>query len=225
MKILLLEDDFKLSSEIQVFLTDKQYACDMVYDGNLFMKQAQIGDYDLFILDINVPGMNGFEVCASIRQTDTDTPILMLTAFSEIEDKVNAFNRGADDYLVKPFHFDELYMRIQSLLRRKAKLQTAADIISVEDLTINVSDMSVSRSGVEITLSPKEYQLLLILAQASGKPVSKQTISEQVWNINFETGTNTIEVYINFLRKKIDKDFPVKLIQTRSGFGYYLKAE
>jgi len=225
MKILLLEDDFKLSSEIKLFLKDKHFECDAVYDGNLFLKQFTSGGYGLFILDINVPGVNGLEVCAMVRNTDKSTPIIMLTAFGQIEDKIEAFNNGADDYLVKPFHFDELFIRINSLMRRNLNPQQSDEIIRIEDLEINVSEMKVFRANSEISLTPKEYQLLLLLAKAKGKPVSKPTISDSVWDLNFETGTNTIEVYINFLRKKIDKNFDVKLIHTRPGFGYYLKAE
>jgi len=225
MKILLLEDDFKLSSEIKVFLQEKHFDCDAVYDGNLFIKQFTNAAYDLFILDINVPGVNGLKVCSLVRQSDKATPIIMLTAFGQIEDKVEAFNNGADDYLVKPFHFDELYIRINSLMRRNQNPQQSDEIITVEDLQINVSELKVTRDGTEIYLTPKEYQLLLLLAKAKGKPVSKQSISDIVWDLNFETGTNTIEVYINFLRKKVDKNFDVKLIHTRPGFGYYLKAE
>jgi DNA-binding response OmpR family regulator len=225
MKILLLEDDFKLSSEIRIYLSGRQMDCDVVYDGNLFLKQYTLEAYDLYILDINVPGMSGVEVCSFIRKSDKTTPILMLTAFGDVADKVSAFGRGADDYLVKPFHFEELWVRVQSLLRRQMKPQLNDEVIVVEDLVINVTERKVTRGSKEIMLSPKEYQLLLILAQANGRPVPKQTISEKVWDINFETGTNTIEVYINFIRKKIDKDFDVKLIHTRPGFGYYLKAE
>ena len=225
MKILLLEDDFKLSSEIKVFLKDKNFECDAVYDGNLFLKQFAASAYDLFILDINVPGINGLEVCATIRNTDKLTPIIMLTAFGQIEDKVEAFTNGADDYLVKPFHFDELFVRISSLMRRNHKPQQGDELIQVEDLQINVSEMKVTRGNSEINLTPKEYQLLLLLAKAKGKPVSKSVISDMVWDLNFETGTNTIEVYINFLRKKIDRNFEIKLIHTRPGFGYYIKGE
>jgi DNA-binding response OmpR family regulator len=225
MRVLLLEDDFKLATEIKVFLNDKNIDCDIVYDGSLFLKQFQTTQYNIFILDINVPGINGLKVCSTIRMSDKQTPILMLTAFGQIEDKVDAFNRGADDYLVKPFHFDELFIRIQSLTRRENKPLNDDEIIKIENLEINISEMKVCRNDTEIILSPKEYQLLVLLAKAKGRPVSKQTISEQVWDINFETGTNTIEVYINFLRKKVDKEFSPKLIHTRPGFGYYVKAE
>jgi len=225
MHVLLLEDDFKLATEVKVFLNDKNIECDVVYDGSLFLKQYNTAQYNIYILDINVPGVNGLEVCSTIRTTDKQTPILMLTAFGQIEDKVDAFNRGADDYLVKPFHFDELFVRIQSLTRRESKPFSVDEILRIENLEINTSEMKVSRNQNEIILSPKEYQLLLLLAKAKGRPVSKQTILEEVWDINFETGTNTIEVYINFLRKKIDKEFTPKLIHTRPGFGYYVKAE
>jgi len=225
MHVLLLEDDFKLATEVKVFLNDKNIDCDVVYDGSLFLMQYNTSQYNIYILDINVPGVNGLEVCSTIRTTDKQTPILMLTAFGQIEDKVDAFNRGADDYLVKPFHFDELFVRIQSLTRRESKPFSADEILRIENLEINTSEMKVCRNQNEIILSPKEYQLLLLLAKAKGRPVSKQTILEEVWDINFETGTNTIEVYINFLRKKIDKEFTPKLIHTRPGFGYYVKAE
>ena len=225
MHVLLLEDDFKLATEVKVFLNDKNIECDVVYDGSLFLKQYNTAQYNIYILDINVPGVNGLEVCSTIRTTDKQTPILMLTAFGQIEDKVDAFNRGADDYLVKPFHFDELFVRIQSLTRRESKPFSVDEILRIENLEINTSEMKVCRNQNEIILSPKEYQLLLLLAKAKGRPVSKQTILEEVWDINFETGTNTIEVYINFLRKKIDKEFTPKLIHTRPGFGYYVKAE
>ena len=225
MKILLLEDDFKLSSEIKIFLKGKNIDCDAVYDGNLFLRQFSTEAYDLFILDINVPGVNGLDVCSKIRSCDKSTPVIMLTAFGQIEDKIEAFKNGADDYLVKPFHFDELYIRINSLMRRNQQPQQTDEIIHVEDLQINVSEMKVTRGSIEINLTPKEYNLLLLLARAKGNPVSKPYISEKVWDLNFETGTNTIEVYINFLRKKVDKNFETKLIHTRPGFGYYLKAE
>lgn len=225
MKILVLEDDFTLSKEIRQFLVSKEFECDAVYDGSLVIKQIQVSDYDLFILDINVPGKNGFEVCKQIRLVDKETPILMLTAFGEVSDKVTAFNNGADDYLVKPFHFDELFVRISALLRRKSMPQQAEEKIIVADLVINLTESKVHRNGNEILLSPKEYQLLVLLAKARGKSISKQVIAETIWDYNIETNYNTIEVYINFLRKKIDKDFEQKLIQTRPGFGYFLKAE
>ena len=176
-------------------------------------------------MDINVPKLNGLDVCKKIRTTDTATPVLMLTAYRDIQDKMDAFNIGADDYLVKPFHFDELYIRIMALLRRSAVPQEKKDLIIIKDLEINTNDSKVKRNGHVIELTPKEYQLLLILAKANGRVLSKQAISEQIWDVHFDSNLNTIEVYINFIRKKIDKDHAEKLILTRPGYGYYINSE
>ncbi|AWK06134.1 DNA-binding response regulator [Flavobacterium crocinum] len=222
MKILLLEDDFTLSKEISTFFTSKSFECIPYYDGSLLLKKYFPYEYDLIVLDINVPGANGIEVCKGIRETDKKTPIIMLTAFSEIEDKLSSFDSGADDYLVKPFHFDELYARVQSLLRRKDVPQVVENKILINDLEILEDEMQVFRSGEEIKLTPKEFKLILILAHAKGKVLSKQFIAEKLWDYHIETNQNTIEVYINFLRKKIDKDHETKLIRTKVGYGYYL---
>ncbi|UPZ14667.1 response regulator transcription factor [Flavobacterium humidisoli] len=222
MKILLLEDDFTLSKEISAFFTSKKFECIPYYDGSFLLKKYFPYEYDLIILDINVPGLNGIEVCKGIRKIDNKTPIIMLTAFSEIEDKLSSFDSGADDYLVKPFHFEELYARVQSLLRRKEVPQQIESKIVVKDLEIFEEDMKVFRSNEEIKLTPKEFKLILILAHAKGKVLSKQFISEKLWDYHIETNQNTIEVYINFLRKKIDKDHEIKLIRTKVGYGYYL---
>jgi DNA-binding response OmpR family regulator len=224
LNILLLEDDPKLAGEIRQYFVAKGYLCDIAYDGKAVFNFIPAGKYDILVLDINVPSISGLEVCRMVRQQDRSTPILMLTAFGDVNDKVEALNIGADDYLVKPFHFDELTARINALIRRSGQQQTDPDdLLVVDDLTINTSQMTVSRSGRAIELTPKEFRLLELLARAKGRPVSKQTISEQVWDINFDTGTNTIEVYINFLRNKIDKGHEEKLIHTRPGFGYFLK--
>lgn len=225
MNILLLEDDRTLSTEIKTFLNTHAFVCDCIYDGSLVLKQYVLKTYDLIILDINVPGSNGLNVCKEIREVDKTIPILMLTAFGEIEDKVTAFDKGADDYLVKPFHFEELLARIRSLLRRKGTPQTSADIIQIADLVINNTEMKVYRGDTAINLSPKEYKLLMLLAKANGRVISKNQIADELWDYHIETSQNTIEVYINFLRKKIDKGFAANLIHTRVGYGYYLKAE
>ncbi|WP_433830940.1 response regulator transcription factor [Flavobacterium anhuiense] len=222
MKILLLEDDFTLSKEISAFFTSKKFECIPFYDGSLLLKKYFQYEYDLIILDINVPGSNGIDVCKEIRKIDNKTPIIMLTAFSEIDDKLSSFDSGADDYLVKPFHFEELYARVQSLLRRKEVPQQVENKIVINDLEILEEDMKVFRSGEEIKLTPKEFKLILILAHARGKVLSKQFIAEKLWDYHIETNQNTIEVYINFLRKKIDKDHEIKLIRTKVGYGYYL---
>lgn len=223
MKILLLEDDIILTAELKKFLESHDYQCHNVYDGELFLNEINSSSYDFYLLDINVPKINGLEVCEEIRKNDEHTPIIIISAYGDISDKKEAYERLADDYLVKPFQFDELLLRINSLLRRKMPSEPKdLDIIRVEDLVINKTEQKVTRSGQEIMLTLKEFQLLVYLAEAQGRTVSKQQITEHVWEHNFNTNTNTVEVYINFLRKKIDKDFNVKLIHTRSGFGYYL---
>lgn len=223
-KILLLEDDFKLAAEVQLFLSRQGFQCELVYDGLIFFKQKIKDDYDLYLLDINVPSLNGFDVCKKIREHDATTPILMLTAYGEVEDKVQALTFGADDYLVKPFHLDELCARIKALVRRSQRQNDKPDAIyQLADLVLNSSEMKVSRAGREISLTPKEYKLLELLMKQAGRTLSKQSIAEQVWDLHFETGTNTIEVYISFLRNKIDKGFDTPLIHTRPGYGYYLK--
>lgn len=225
MKILLLEDDFTLSKEIKDFLSSKSFECYSFYDGSLLVKHYVADSYDLIILDINVPGKNGIEVCRHIREVDKKTPVLMLTAFSEIDDKLSSFQSGADDYLVKPFHFEELFARISSLLRRKEIPQQIQQKITISDMEILESEMKVFRAGEEIKLTPKEFKLILILANANGNVLSKQYIADKLWDYHIETNQNTIEVYINFLRKKIDKDHHSKLIHTKIGYGYYLKDE
>lgn len=223
-KLLLLEDDYKMATEIKLFLSNQHFVCDVVYDGALFFKHLQSDSYALYILDINVPLLNGMEVCRKVRKTDRSTPVLMLTAYSDVDNKIIAFESGADDYLVKPFHLEELVIRIKALLRRSYPgYETSRQMIIIDDLIIYTEEMKVTRAGKEIALTPKEYKLIELLAQEEGKPVSKQTIAAKVWDINFETGTNTIEVYINYLRNKIDKGHSRALLHTRAGFGYYLK--
>lgn len=222
MKALLMEDDLVLSKEVVHFLLQMQFECDAVFDGETFFRQQKSGGYDIYLLDINVPKINGLDVCKIIRETDATTPILMLTAYRDIQDKLDAFNMGADDYLVKPFHFDELFVRIQALLRRSSQPQEAKELIVIGDLEIDVREQTAKRGGQKIELTPKEYQLLVVLAKANGRTLSKHSISEQMWDNHFDSNLNTIEVYINFLRKKLDKNFETKLIHTRPGFGYYL---
>lgn len=223
MKILLLEDDLILSAELCRFFESNHIGCDKTYDGETFLRQVKNQKYDLYLLDINVPKINGLDVCRSIRNTDTTTPVIIISAYGDLEDKKDAFSRFADDYLVKPFHFEELLLRMNSLLRRKTTPENLEEnIIKIADLTINNTERKVYRNGVEIPLTLKEFHLLVYMAEAQGRTVSKQQITENVWEQNFNTNTNTVEVYINFLRKKIDKGFDVKLIHTRPGFGYFL---
>jgi DNA-binding response OmpR family regulator len=179
--------------------------------------------YDLAILDLNLPFINGMELCRMIRQQNTHMPIIMLTALGELTNKLEAFTLGADDYIIKPFHFSELVARIQVFLKRRQAL-IAQENITIADLVIDFAAKNVVRGGKNIALTAKEFALLSLLAQNQGRILSKQEIAEKVWETDFDTGTNTIEVYINFLRNKIDKNFEPKLIHTKLGFGYYLKA-
>ena len=221
-----MEDDLILSAELSKFLEDNNFEVKRVYDGNLFLSEVKQNNYELFLIDINVPKTNGLEVCEKIREEDKNTPIIMISAYGDLSDKKDAFNRLADDYLVKPFQFEELLMRMNSLIRRRSSDKNVSEkIITIEDLKINKTEQKVFRKGKEIIITVKEFQLLLLLAENPGKTFSKQQISEMVWQHNFNTNTNTVEVYINFLRKKIDKGFDVKLIHTRSGFGYFLNPQ
>lgn len=226
MKILLMEDDFVLAREISIFLNSNNISCDVVYDGELFFhKLNTTNDYSMYVLDVNVPKINGFNVCKEIRKSNLNIPILMLTAFSDIDDKLLAFTNGADDYLVKPFHFDELLVRIKALGRRIEKPQEPNSVIKLSDLLIDLDTKEVKRGDKVISLTPKEFKLLTILAEANGRVLSKQFIADKLWDYHIETNQNTIEVYVNFLRNKIDKDFSKKLIQTKIGFGYYINKE
>lgn len=220
MDILLLEDDRVLAKEITTFLSFKQITCEHSSNGKEFLNQVQSKPFQIFLLDINVPGLNGIEVCREIRLRDKNTPILMLTALGDLENKLKSFDLGADDYLVKPFHLEELYVRVMALSKR-SKFEVE-DNIKIEDLEINLNTMTVNRAGQRIQLTNKEFKLLHILIEAKGRVISKKDIAYKLWDDHFETSFNTIEVYINFLRRKIDKQFDEKLIHTKMGFGYYI---
>jgi len=222
MQALLLEDDSVLSSEIALFLESKSIKTDKAEDGEVFLNMFTVKDYDIFLLDINVPKINGLDICKTIRETNAETPIIIISAYDGIEEKKEAFLRAADDYLVKPFLLEELLLRINSQMRRLTPKTEEVEKIVIEDLVIHPEDSKVFRSGEEINLTVKEFQLLVLLARANGRTLSKQYISDEVWKNQFQSTNNAIEVYINFLRKKIDKNFKTKLIHTRPGFGYYL---
>lgn len=222
MQTLLLEDDPVLSSEIALFLGSKSVKTDIADDGEKFLELFLAKKYDIFLLDINVPKINGLDICKKIRETNADTPIIIISAYDGIEEKKEAFLRAADDYLVKPFLLEELLLRINSHLRKITPKSDEKEKIVVDDLIIYPEDSKVFRGGEEIVLTVKEFQLLELLARANGRTLSKQYISDEVWKNQFQSTNNAIEVYINFLRKKIDKNFKTKLIHTRPGFGYYL---
>jgi two-component system copper resistance phosphate regulon response regulator CusR len=222
-RILLAEDEPKLSHIIQEELNNVGFKTDVAFDGQVAQKLFSQHEYSLVLLDINLPYKNGLSLCKEFRLVNKNIPIIMLTALGELQDKMDAFTVGADDYIVKPFHFDELFARIKVFLKRNDSAENNVKNIDVEDLNINFRTKTVSRGGKEIPLTAKEFSLLVLLAQNRGKVISKQEILEKVWDLNFDTGTNTIEVYISFLRNKIDKPFEEKLIHTKPGFGYFVK--
>jgi len=222
-RILIAEDEPKLGLVIQEELARQGYQADMAYDGAIAEKLFTQHSYSLILLDINLPYKNGLALCKEFRQHNNKVPIIMLTALGEIQDKVDAFSLGADDYIVKPFHFDELFARIKVFLKRAENTTQLNDKINVGDLEIDMHKKTVTRAEKNINLTAKEFSLLVLLARNRGKVISKQEIMEKVWELSFDTGTNTIEVYISFLRNKIDKPFETKLIHTKPGFGYYLR--
>ncbi len=226
-KILLIEDDQRIAQTISKGLEEKGFFTQIAYDGKMGLKFALHGDFDLILLDLNLPVMNGYEVCEQIRIKNQRVPIIMLTALGETEDKIEGFEKGADDYLVKPFDFRELLARITVLLKRRISSSeiTSQPVLKVADLELDKESKTVTRSGVSIDLTPKEFLLLEILIQNKGKVLSKAEIAESIWDQNANQSLNVIEVYINFLRKKIDKDFSTKLIHTKSGMGYVLKED
>ena len=223
-KIGLAEDDTKISSLIKTGLEACNYIVDTYFDGTEALFRFQEQKYDLIILDIMMPGMNGIALCRELRKTHPYLPILMLTALGSIDDKVTGLNSGADDYLLKPFHFKELLARIEALLRRGSTPSVNQHILSFADITIDTSSKVVQRDGTSIELTAKEYSLLELFLKNPNRLLSRQYIAENVWDITFDTGTNVIDVYINFLRKKIDKGFETRLIHTKIGMGYILKS-
>jgi two-component system copper resistance phosphate regulon response regulator CusR len=231
MKLLIVEDETKVAEVLKRGLTEAGYEADVAFDGQIGLRLAKTGSYDLVLLDINLPLLNGLELCKQLRETDEVTPVLMLTALGMSDDIVAGLDAGADDYLPKPFRFNELYARIKALTRRK-KIYTAVahngqsvheDKFVLADLEIDFDAREVKRSGKAIQLTAKEYALLEYLARNAGKVRSRLEIAESVWGLNFETGTNFIDVYINYVRNKVDKPFNPKLIHTVTGFGYILK--
>lgn len=226
--ILIVEDDRRIAQNIYRGLTAESFEAEIAYDGITGKQMALDKKFDLVLLDVNLPGMKGYEVCQQVRIYKPMLPIIMLTAYGEIEDKVEGLNRGADDYIVKPFDFRELLARINAALRI-ADLRTPADkegkTLRIADLELNMATKEVVRAGKSIELTAKEFALLEYLLLNRGRVVSKMDLAEHVWHLNFDPGTNVVEVYINYLRKKVDKDFATKIIHTRPGLGYIMKEE
>lgn len=222
-RILLAEDEPKLGQVIQEELSRQGYQTDLAYDGLVAEKLFKQHEYSLILLDVNLPYKNGLTLCKEFRTSKKIIPIIMLTALGELHDKMDAFNLGADDYVIKPFHFNELFARIKVFLKRSEQGAERGEKYTVADLAVDIDNKLVTREGKAINLTAKEFALLTLLIKAKGRIVSKNDILEKVWGIGFETGTNTIEVYISFLRNKIDKPYSTKLIHTKAGFGYFLK--
>ncbi|HHU99394.1 MAG TPA: response regulator transcription factor [Bacteroidales bacterium] len=225
MKILIIEDESRVASFIKEGLEEKSYKTVVAYDGITGEEAAMKDDISLVILDLIIPGKSGIDVCRSIKAVRPDLPILMLTALSTTVDKVRGFEAGADDYLVKPFDFPELLARIKSLLKRSRNSTHQTQSLRVADLELDLMRKVAIRGGKVIELTAKEFALLEYFMRNSGRVLSRADISEKVWNITYDTGTNIVEVYVNILRKKIDRDFEPKLIHTRIGLGYIFTDE
>jgi DNA-binding response OmpR family regulator len=220
MKILIVEDEEKVARFIEKGLKESGYEVDLVFDGVLGLRMALKNSYDLLILDVIIPGMNGIDLCRNIRKEKDSIPILMLTALGTTEDKVLGFEAGADDYLLKPFELQELLARIRALTRRSMGVSETRKSLVIEELELDLDKKLAKRAGEEIQLTAKEFALLEYLMRNQGKVMSRTDISLKVWDIDFDTGTNVVDVYINLLRKKIDKNHEKKYIQTRIGMGY-----
>lgn len=226
MDILIIEDEERIATLVKRGLEESGYNVTIAFDGQMGEKLALQNFYDLIITDIVLPKINGIELCKKIRISKPDTPILMLTALGTTNDKIEGFDAGADDYLVKPFDFRELHVRIRSLMKRNTlTTKTHGFVLKYADLELNNQTKTVKREGKEINLTPKEFKLLEFLMKNSERILTRSEIADKVWDTHFDTGTNFIDVYINYLRKKIDKDFDNKLIHTKSGMGFIFKLE
>ena len=223
-RVLLIEDEKKIADTLAKGLRELGYDVEIAYDGKIGLRLYGGGKFDLIITDINLPGINGYELCRAIRSTNQHIPVIMLTALSATDDKVEGFDSGADDYLVKPFEFKELLVRIRALLKRTVNQQLpAGNILKVDDLELNVDSKLVIRDGREINLTAKEFQLLEYFMRNRNRVVSRADIAEKVWDLDFDTRTNVIDVYVNFLRKKIENGQASRLIHTQVGMGYIMK--
>jgi DNA-binding response OmpR family regulator len=224
MKVLLVEDEPNVVSFIRRGLIEANHEVSVAMDGVTAWQMIQANTPDLIILDIMLPSMNGIELCRKIRSQQISTSIIMLTALGTSENVVTGLDSGADDYMVKPFKFSELLARMSAVTRRAAG-QSASDVITIDDLTIDTRGKTVKRGDDRITLTAKEYNLLEFLARNKGRVFTRTEILERVWDINFDMNTNVVDVYINYLRRKVDKQRDKKLIQTVVGMGYVLREE
>ncbi len=223
LKILVIEDEVKTLNLIKEGLEAHNAQVDIAYDGQLGLTLAERNDYSLIITDIILPEINGLTLCRTLRDKGNNTPILLLTALGTTQDIITGLDAGADDYLSKPFEFNELTARIRALTRRSSTIIPRSNTLRLADLELDVDTKVVRRAGNDIILTAKEYSLLEYFLNNIGRVISKVELAEKIWDITFDTGTNVIEVYVNFLRKKIDKDYDVKLIHTQIGMGYVMK--
>lgn len=222
--ILVIEDDIRVAELLQRSLQDQNFTVDLAYDGYMGKKLALQKKYHLIITDVILPKINGIDLCKDLKRNLPNTPIIMLTALGTTDDKVEGFDAGADDYLVKPFELRELYVRIRALLKRfENSSERSIHILKYADLEIDLNLKKFKRAGQEIHLTPKEFNLMQFMMENPERVLSRTEISEKVWDTHFDTGTNFIDVYINYLRKKIELDVNNKLIHTKSGMGFILK--
>jgi DNA-binding response OmpR family regulator len=219
--ILIVEDELRLAEIIQKQLQESGYKADVANDGYVGKRMVENNEYDLVVLDINLPLMNGYELCKEIRKNNSKIPIIMLTALGTPENKLIGFEAGADDYVLKPFDFRELLARINVFLKRKNITIQESRKLSIADFEMDLDQKTATRGGVKIDLTSKEFALMETFLRNKDKILSREFIIEKVWDLDFETGTNIIDVYVNYLRKKIDKNFEPKIIHTKFGFGFY----
>jgi two-component system copper resistance phosphate regulon response regulator CusR len=220
MKILIVEDEPKVASFIKKGLEESNYEAEIAYDGLSAYKLAQQYHYDLFILDVIIPGITGIDLCKKLKDQNPDLPVLMLTALGTTDDKLIGFDAGADDYMIKPFEFRELLARIRVLLKTSSKVSDQSNKLIFGDLELDLNRKTVKRGVTQMELTAKEFSLIEFFMRNNGRVLSRNDIAEKVWDMSFDSGTNVVDVYVNFLRKKIDKGFDKKLIHTKVGFGY-----
>lgn len=223
--VLLIEDDTRVSSLIQRGLQEQDFDVTVAYDGEMGRRLAAGQSFDVIITDIILPKLNGLELCKLLREQGVQTPILMLTALGTTDDKIEGFDTGADDYMVKPFEMRELMARLRVLLKRNRQGAMATPFLRYADLEINLHTKAVSRQQTALQLTPKEFKLLEYMVRNPERVLSRTEIAEKVWDTHFDTGTNFIDVYINYLRKKVEKGFDGKLIHTKPGMGFMLSTE
>ena len=221
--ILIVEDEQKIADSLRQGLSENGFYTQVAYDGLVGLRLFKHGIFNLVLLDINLPGINGYELCKTIREIDPKVPVMMLTAMSAVEDKIEGFDVGADDYIIKPFDFRELLVRIRALLKRIHTTVATGVKLKAGDLVMNLDTKEVIREEKPILLTAKEFQLLEYLLRNKNRVLSRADIALNVWDIDFDSRTNVIDVYVNYLRKKIDKDFEIPLIHTQVGMGYILK--